>query len=197
MSTLTDILTTLEADASVVAEDRSESKREKLEKVFELKIRGIPVSTIAKAVGVDVNTVYRYLKQYAEEYRQRIEQEPAANLISESLAWLDKIEGVCLFEAHQTSSEVSEIDPRTGEVTKKPINGKTKEKISWIQAAMKAREQKLKLMLDTGVLPREPDRLYNTLKKEAPSVESDRHAKRTREELLATVGELLHRTQQI
>jgi hypothetical protein len=156
-------------DLSDVRESAEESHkdkiRERVDKVVDLKMRGISNSAIAKALGVDPSTVWRDLRRARESYRETLENEPAANLISESLMFLDKIEEVCLFEASQSGMADAKVDPVTGEVTRESSsNGRGK--FQFIRAALTAREMKTKLMLDTGIIPREPDKLYHTMKKD-------------------------------
>ena len=156
-------------DLSDVRESAEESHkdkiRERVDKVVDLKMRGISNSAIAKALGVDPSTVWRDLRRARESYRETLENEPAANLISESLMFLDKIEEVCLFEASQSGMAEAKVDPVTGEVTRESSsNGRGK--FQFIRAALTAREMKTKLMLDTGIIPREPDKLYHTMKKD-------------------------------
>ena len=150
------------------------SKRERMETCFDLKMRGIPVSAIAKSYGVDPSTVYRLLKEYTEEYRQRIEQEPAANLLADSLAFLDNIETTCLFEASQATDEKEMVvDPTTGLMTPKAGKSKTgkQNKLKFIQTAMKAREMRINLMLETGLVPKEPEKMYLKLKTDDKELE--------------------------
>ena len=169
--------------------------RDRIEKVVDLKMRGISNTAIAKALGVDPSTVWRDLKRARESYREELETEPAANLISDSLMFLDKIEELCLFEASQASSAATSVDPTTGEVTRESSSN-NRGRFQFIRAALTAREMKMKLMLDTGVIPREADKLYHTIKKDDEAEEKgldDRNAEEIRDQVM----ELLKRGRNI
>jgi hypothetical protein len=174
------------------------SKDERIQKVLNLKMAGIPVTAIAKSLGVSVGTVYSDLKHHYNEYRQRLDQEPAVNIISESLAFLDSVEETCLFEANQSDSlgEKKEFDPKTGEV--KPVKRvtNTKGKLAWMQCAMKVRDMKLNLMLETGIIPREPDKIYHALKDDLV-VEEDKSLDRTEDEIKKQIVELIKKSRRL
>jgi transposase-like protein len=149
---------------------------DKAAKAFDNQMRGIPVSAIAAAFGVDQSTVYRWLSHYSKQYRQRLEQEPAANIISESLLFLTRIEELCLYEANQSDVDGATFDSATGEVTRPKSYQASSNKAKFIQSAMKARQMKTDLMIQTGILPKEPERLYHAFDTE----------KRDKEDLIST-----------
>ena len=149
------------------------SLEEKAAKAFDNQMRGIPVSAIAAAFGVDQSTVYRWLSAHAKVYRQRLEQEPAANIIAESLLFLTRIEELCLYEANQSEADGGTFDSKTGEVTRPKSFQAAGNKVKFVQAAMKARQMKNDLMIQTGVLPKEPERLYHQFDEEKRGKDGD------------------------
>jgi len=153
-------------DVRDIPDAPKETTRVRQEKVLDLKMRGISNTAIARALGVDPSTIWRDLKKAREEYREGLENEPAANLIAESLMFLDRVEEVCLFEANQTAASSVKVDPDSGEVIRDGAASKTRDKIQFIRAALTARDMKTKLMLDTGVIPKEPEKLYHSIKPE-------------------------------
>lgn len=168
---------------------------EKAAKAFDNQMRGIPVSAIAAAFGVDQSTVYRWLSHYSSQYRQRIEQEPAANLISESLLFLTRIEELCLYEANQSDADGTTFDSTTGEVTRPKSFQASGNKAKFIQSAMKARQMKTDLMIQTGILPKEPERLYHafdTEKRDKEDVVSTAMS-RTSDEIRNDIEKLLEK----
>lgn len=176
-------------------EQKVDASKDRVEKVLDLKMRGISNSAIAKALGVDPTTIWRDLKRARDSYRETLEQEPAANIIADTLMFLDKVEEVCLFEASQASAVETRVDPKTGEVIREG-SPNAKNKFQFIRAALTAREMKVKLMLDTGVLQREPDKLYHTIKRE--DEETGGHIDvRDENEIKAQVIELLKRGKNI
>jgi hypothetical protein len=197
-----DLLRELE-ETPLAAESPEDIERERLKllsldekaaKAFDYQMRGIPVSAISTVFDVDPSTVYRWLSHYAQKFRQRIEQEPAANLIAESLLYLTRIEELCLYEANQSGSDGGAIDPKTGEVVRPKASQASAIKVKYIQAAMKARQMKTDLMIQTGILPKEPERLYHAFTEEKRGAkDSEDAATRTSEEIRSDVEQLLSR----
>lgn len=170
------------------------SKEERIRQSFDLKMRGVPISAIAITLGISVGTVHNDLRQHAEDYRKRLEQEPAANLIADALVWYDDIERACLFEASQ-AGKGSVIPSKTGEIIRSGADNK--EKLPFIQTAMKARESKIKLMMDTGIIPKEPEKIYHSLKDDKSRVEEKTGLTRSEEELKASIVDLLSRARRL
>ena len=166
---------------------------DKAAKAFDNQMRGVPVSAIAAAFGVDQSTVYRWLNQYSQTYRQRIEQQPAANLIAESLLFLTRIEELCLYEANQSEADGGTYDSKTGEVSRPKSFQAGGNKAKFIQSAMKARQMKNDLMLQTGILPKEPEKLYHafTDEKLKSDEETSTDVSRTSDEIRKDIEKLL------
>jgi transposase-like protein len=146
---------------------------DKYAKVFELKMRGVPASSISRIFDVDTSTVHRWLRQYAESYRTRIEQEPAANIIAESMQFLNAIEELCLYEVDQITTEETRTDPKTGEVLRVTSVQSNGVKVKYIQSVLKARQMMLDLLVQTGVLPRESSDMYKRMEAEKKIDETD------------------------
>jgi len=172
-------------------------KVDKLERVFMLKMRGVPISAIATYIGCDTSTVYRYLQQYNQEYRERLEQEPAANLIAEALTFLADMERSCLQEAHRADFGETKVDSATGEVTRSGGAGEnSKNRLQFFRAAMTARGMQLKLLMETGVIPKEPEKIYHTLRGDTDEP-IDTRPERTDDEVRNTVMQLIARGRQL
>lgn len=137
------------------------SKDERMHRAFALKMRGFTVADIARVLKVNRSTIDRDLSAYTNQFRESLEQEPAANIIAESVLWLDDIERMCLFEAQQSGDD-TRIDPEDGTATVIK-SGDSVTKNRWVISAMKAREMKTKLLSDTGVIPKDPDRIYHRI----------------------------------
>ena len=167
------------------------------QRILRMKLSGVPAQVIASAEGINVSNVYKHLRRAAEEYREQIENVPAANLVAESLQFLDHIEAMCMQEANSADAEKKIVDPKTGDVTVLPKTNVHRSKLAYLRAALAARDAKMKLMLDTGVMPREPDKIYHTLKGETGEDGEDYSVDRTKEQVRESVLELLRRARQI
>jgi hypothetical protein len=145
---------------------------ERLETAYALKwVCGWRIADIAAAFGVSERTVFRWHKAYIEMCRAQLEGEPAINLIVELLLFLDEIIRSCLREAWPIRSDgAPAVDPLTGE--KVVSKGTVRAKIALINMVLKIQQMRIDLLLKTGILPKEPGRLYTKLKDEKP-VETD------------------------
>lgn len=162
---------------------------EKAAVAWENRMRGMPVSLIASSFGVSIPTVYKWLQHHTEEFRKRMENSPAANIISESLMRLGAIREACLFEAHQDSGEVR-VDEKTGELVRSKPNGN---KVKYLEAAMRAEKMCNELLITTGIIPSEPGRVYHTLKGDDTGAadKKDLPSDRTTEEVREDIRRLL------
>jgi transposase-like protein len=140
-------------------------------KVFDMKMSGISVHAIAQGFDVHPSTVYKWLKQHAESFRAELEQQPAANIISESLQFLDKIIELCLFEANQIGSDSPEISASGAVIRGDNRNLTVKNK--FLNSAIKAFGMRLELMQSTGVLPKEASHIYHRMIEEQRTDEED------------------------
>ena len=173
---------------------RSLPKEAKKAKVLQMQMAGIPIPNIATTFEVTPQTIRIWLSKCASEYRQTFEQETGANILAESLQWLENIEQICLYEIDQTSE--SEIDPDTGEVIVKKMNYSKGIRHKFVLAAMKARAMKIDLLLQTGVLPKEPERIYHTManeKIEDAEAMSAEESGKSKEDLIREVMQLLEK----
>lgn len=133
-------------------------------KVWSLRIRGVGASQIAQALGVSESTVYADLREIGRRYRDELLECDPVELIASNLQFLDEMERIALMEVNQSTGTVTkETDPLTGQVrevrTPDPNKGK------FYQSALKARELKLKLLMDTGIIPKNKVELFDKLGK--------------------------------
>lgn len=136
---------------------------ERIQKVWDLRIRGVAIAAIAKAVGVSPATVYRDLKQIGKRYRDELVTADPVSLVTENLQWLDEMERVALYEVHSSDARIEKtIDPITGRVTE--VRTPDPNKAKFYGGALKAREMKLRLMIDTGIIPTgDPNKMFRAL----------------------------------
>lgn len=173
---------------------RSLPREAKRAKALQMQMVGIPIPNIATTFEVTTPTIRSWLAECAAEYRRTFEQESAANILSESLQWLENIEQICLYEIDQTCE--SELDPDTGEVKKKRTNHTKMMRHKYVSAALKARAMKIDLLIQTGILPKEPERIYHTMedeKREDSAEIAAKESEKTQEELAKEILILLEK----
>jgi len=178
-----------EGDAIIMDEEREK----RLATIWNLKMRGASVPAIAKSLAVSSSTIYRDLRELGQRYREEIIQADPITLIAEHLHWLDEMETVALHEVATASKKVQKlIDSATGTVTEVEVMDPNKSKFH--SAALKARDMKIKLMMDTGIIPRnEPQKMFNNLKQHQASEEVILKEERTDEEIKESIADLLRR----
>ena len=88
-------------------------QEEKYEQAWNLKMRGISVSGIARALNISVRTVGRYLKEAKIIHLEGIEQDTAAQNLAGQIKNLEDYERMCLHEASLLNQD-KVIDPNTG-----------------------------------------------------------------------------------
>ena len=168
---------------------------EKYARAFDMRMQGLTAMNIATVFGVSPQTITSWLSKHAQNYRMHLEQEPAANIVAESILFLRKIEEVCLYEASQFDSDSIVVDS-IGIVTRNKNYKSADLKMKYLLAGLKSREMMLNLMIKTGVLPTEPERMYHLLSdsKKAVLEDSGSHKSRSKEEIAENVLKLLEKS---
>lgn len=166
-------------------------REERLARIWNLKIRGGTPSAIAKALNISIDTVYRELKLIGRRYRDEILKIDPLTLVADSLQWFDEMERVALFEVASAGKKKTKVvDQASGEVIEIDIVDPNKSK--FYIGALRAREMKLKLMLETGIIPREREKMFQAL--EGLQNEGDifmEDAERSPEEIQESIQKLL------
>lgn len=183
-----DVIDTNSGNAEDIPQLRPEARQIK---VWNLKIRGIGVPQIAKALGVTETTIYADLRAIGKKYREELLDCDPVELVASNLQFLDEMERIALLEVNQSESTVTvETDPLTGKVTEKRIPDPNKGR--FYQAALKARELKLKLLMETGIIPKSRVELFDKLGKfVAKGVEHEAVEVRTDDEIKASIARLM------
>jgi len=139
---------------------------------FLMKMKGMKVSRIAEVFGVSERTVFRWFTAYEQEFREGFEAVPAANLIAKQLAVLEEIERLNLAEANECESN--------------------RDRIGFYRVALIARGKIIDLMTQTGVIPKEPEKVYSVMVEKKPkSLDTKPEAEVSREELERRIMQLL------
>lgn len=175
-----------ESEVTEVSEKSSLEVRKR--KAFEMTMLGYSYDHIAKVFEVSVSTIYRWMASVNEGYRKSIEQVPGADVLSEHLLWLSRIEQMCLYEVNILSN-------KDGEKPKDNDSRSQANQIKFLQAALNARKMKIDMLTKANVLPVEPEKIYHAMSDEKPKLSEDIAAKadKTREELETNIERLLNK----
>jgi transposase-like protein len=154
---------------------------EKRAQAYAWKLQGQSTEVIARAFGIDSRTIRRWFLRTESDFREQFETQTAANIMSESLLFLGNIEEMAMYEANQSAGDEQEYDLKSRKVkTPKEVERNAKHiTAKMLVVALKARGMKLDLLLETGVLPKDPGRLYRTMEKEG-NFEQSAHSKSSR-----------------
>lgn len=161
-------------EASVMARRRAELTALPIElrqrKAFELSLRGASIASIAEIFGVTESTVYRWKQARAQEYRASIEQQSGVDLVADTMLFYTYLEELCLYEIDQADRDEKTIDEKTGTVSIVGNRSHAKRvRQGWVDRAHGLRNSKTKLLFEAGVLRREPEKIFHTLRGEDTS----------------------------
>jgi len=119
----------------------SPARFEKCREAFRLQMSGLRQTEIAERLNTSRSTVCRLLRDYNAAYVQSLEETPKINLIAAELEKLNQYE-----EAANRDAEAATTD---------------RDKQAFKRLAMSAAKERQSLMIQTGILPKEPDKLYH------------------------------------
>jgi len=185
---ITDMLGQLEQSPAVPATEEERQRAElavlsdedKWTRAWQMRMRGVPPRNIGKMFGVDVRTIYRWFSRIKQTFREILEQEPSADVLSELLLEIDDQVATVRYDIAQLEQDGKKFDPTTGKVSDKS------DRFQVLNARQRFQKQlmdllKLKadLLLQTGVIQKEPERMYHTLEQDG---------KTKTEEEVVTVG---------
>ena len=136
-------------------------REERRSTVWSLKVRGLSTTAIAKHLGVSVATVHKDLNEIAAAFKDELVKIDPVTLVAEHVNWLKAIERMALFEVAASQKQEKTIkDASGGEITVK-VSDPNKPK--FLAIAVEARRSQIKLLIDAGIIPKEPDKLFNAL----------------------------------
>ncbi len=163
--------TTDELSVPESCEKISPERLEQARAAFSLKMRGNTQEQIASELGISRSTVIRLLSDYKLLYTDQLNREPRLHLLANELAKLDEIESTARKDGEQATSN--------------------RDKQSYLKIALAAMTAKHSLMIDTGILPKDPTRLVSVTCKVDGIAEPTTEDTRTLEEIRADVERLL------
>lgn len=110
---------------------------------YRLKLAGVPVTEIASRFGIDRTTVWRHCRAVEQEFADQLEKSPQFNILALEIKRLTDLEEQLRDKATHCKSERAAVMA--------------------LAAAAKTAEMRQKLLLDTGILDREPSKMYQAI----------------------------------
>ena len=169
---------------------------EKIRLCAKLSRQGIANKDLSKFFSVTPRTIYDWLRKDLEAIREEMEAKPAIDLIIEQMADLEAYEKLCMYEASHLGRDQIEYDAETGQ--KRIIEGRENvrvldQKTKLMQLAVSIRKMRIDLFTQTGIIPKQPDKLYGGVgdyKNNSEEQELEKH-NRSPEELKQSVMDKL------
>lgn len=158
-------------------------------------MRGESPHNIAKRKGISVATVYNDLNAIARKFREQILQVDPMTLVAENLHVLDEMERVALYEVMQASrcKHKQVIKNAEGDDVEVEMEISDPNKSKFMSTALKARQAKIDLLLQTGIIPKEPEKMFATLQNLEKPIDGDEGDERTPEEIQESIEQLIKR----
>lgn len=163
----------------------------RLQDVYELLNRGVRPESIAKKHGVSVSTIYRWKRQAVELYRESLEQTPVLDIISDHLMFLDQLERLTLYELEMLRPDGTMINADGTQAILDPLKAR-RLRLEYLKAAREIRKEKVTLQTTSGIIPRQPERIYTTIEREKSTAGTNENAvERSAEEIKQAIVGLL------
>jgi transposase-like protein len=174
-----------------------EDDPDKIQRVYELMNRGFKADALARQFGVDPSTIYRWRKRAIEYYRETLESTPVLDIVSDHLLFLDQLERMTLYEMEMLKADGTIVSP-DGSVEQVEALKARRLRLEYLKAAREIRKEKINLQTTSGIIPKQPERIYTTIEREKSTVGSNDGAQeRTVEEMKAAILELLGKGRQM
>lgn len=148
-------------DANYTPPDPSNmTNEERVRTAAEWKQRGMPIIEIADFFGVSQRTIYNWIKIHRDTYVQELEECKALDVVVKHLSDITNLGDLCLQIAHQIGQEKA-LDPRTGEIIHR--KGSLRDQAEMLRLVRDFKRMEIDLQQSTGILPKEPERIYSKL----------------------------------
>lgn len=134
--------------------------QEKIRVAYDWKQAGMPVVEIADYFKVCQKTVYNWINKYRDEFLNELEATRSLDIVVKQLHDITDLSDLCLRIAHQIGQEKA-IDPRTGKIIQK--KGSLRDQAEMLRLVRDFKRMEIELQMSTGIIPKEPERIYGAL----------------------------------
>lgn len=168
---------------------------ERRKRIWSMYIKKIPVEEIADAESVTPQTVYNELKKAREEYKFHIKTQNPLDFIIEHTMYLKALQRAAADIGLQDPL-IIDIDPVTGKPL--PISSKDHAlKLKALELMAKIEKMIIDMDLDTGMIPRDTQKLIHTFEKMTNTEVKKEEASRSPEEIQESVLKLLEKGRRV
>ena len=171
--------------AGAVKELYNLTGEQRLVKIFEMSKAGYTNSQLAKLFGVCERTITRALTKYRARFVEHLQGATAFELIAAEYGAINSIESIALTEAHAIQAAGKRYDPATRTMVDVEAQGKMSDKIKFLSLALKAGASRRNLLIETGIIRKDGDRLHGTVAKVDAEEVRKRDSSRTIDDLKA------------
>lgn len=161
-------------------------------RVWDMKVRGLGPTAIAKELCCSVSTVYSDTRALAERYRDIIIEMDPITLVAQNAQHLEELERVALFEMDKSKSCVKKVvDPKTNLEVAVEVSDPNRAR--FFQAALQARSTLIRLYVESGIIPRDSAKMFKPLADSREKSEKRVTERRTTEQIEQSIEDLLNR----
>jgi hypothetical protein len=100
-------------------------------------------------------------------------------MLCESILRYQHYEAIAMYEVDQLEADAVDVDPETGAVKRVRKESSRSPRVKYLNTAIKCRDRQVDLLLNTGILPRQPERIQHTMRGESPE-DAEEHARDVR-----------------
>ena len=172
------IIETIEAASDTATVSRGITPE--MRKAAEYRMRGKTLQQIADELGKQRQTISRWLSVVADEAREHLETQSGVNLLTDEIERLNDIEAKARKAATYT--------------------GSSRQRTMALNTALRACAQRADLMLKSGLIPKEPDRIYQqviSLKPQEKNPDETGQDQRTKDELIDELMQKIGRIESV
>lgn len=132
---------------------------------YSLYLQGFPIYKIAERIGANPNTVSKWIKKYKAQFKTEMEEKTGVDLLS---SVIEEYEFLKNFAYSQIQDMMFEVDEETGEIVKSD-NPNHAALAKYLDLVQKVIKDKTGLMIQTGAIAKEPEKLNINIKGENKS----------------------------
>ncbi len=190
---MSNLLAILDEAKSVVPQEveNEQIPDDKLSKVYELWIKKVPISNIARSFGVAESTIYRWIDKYKETFDFGLVSKPRSELLLDMLRFTRVVRDVAMSQVHDIDLTAVKVMP-DGSMVRNTDTMDLKSKGTFLKLALDAEAKSFDMLQKTGVLPSAVKEIYYSLQETRPVDKAVSNTPtRTKEELIDHITELI------
>jgi hypothetical protein len=191
MSNLLAVLDQVNAGQELAEEENSPIPEDKLSKVYELWIKKVPISNIARSFNISEATVYRWIDKYKQQFDTLLINKPRSELLLDMIRFTRVVRDVAMSQVHNLDlAAVKVLSNGTRVIDDTLIDMKAKS--TFLKIALDAEGKSFEMLQKTGVLPSAVKEIHYSLQETRPIDRSVSNTPtRSRDEMLQQIEALI------